>query len=37
MTEPDRAQPDEDPLLKEVRSRARRELDWVKFGEPSVA
>ena len=28
MTEPDRAQPDEDPLLKEVRSRARRELDW---------
>ena len=37
MTEPGRAQPDEDPLLKEVRSRARRELDWVKFGEPSVA
>ena len=37
MTEPDRAQSDEDPLLKEVQLRTRRELDWVKSGEPSVA
>ena len=37
MTEPDRVPSDEDPLLKEVRLRTRRELDWVKSGEPSVA
>jgi ATP synthase protein I len=37
MTEPDRAPSGEDPLLKEVRLRTRRELDWVKSGEPSVA
>jgi ATP synthase protein I len=37
MTEPDRAPSDDDPLLKEVRLRTRRELDWVKYGEPSVA
>jgi ATP synthase protein I len=37
MTEPDRPPFDEDPLLKEVRLRTRRELDWVKNGEPSVA
>ena len=37
MTEPDRAPSGEDPLLKEVRLRTRRELDWVKNGEPSVA
>jgi ATP synthase protein I len=37
MTEPGRATPDEDPFLKEVRLRTRRELDWVKYGEPSVA
>jgi ATP synthase protein I len=37
MTEPDRATPDEDRFLKEVRLRTRRELDWVKYGEPSVA
>ena len=37
MTDPDRPLSDEDPLLKEVRLRTRRELDWVKNGEPSVA
>lgn len=37
MTESDRTPSDEDPLLKEVRLRTRRELDWVKSGEPSVA
>jgi len=37
MTEPGRESLDEDPLLQEVRLRTRRELDWVKNGEPSVA
>jgi ATP synthase protein I len=37
MKERDPAQPDEDLLLREVRSRAQRELDWLKNGEPSVA
>jgi ATP synthase protein I len=37
MTESDRTPSDEDPLLKEVRLRTRRELDSVKSGEPSVA
>jgi ATP synthase protein I len=37
MTESDRTPSDEDPLLKEVRLRTRRELDWVKYGEPSLA
>jgi ATP synthase protein I len=34
---PERATPDEDPLLEEVRLRAQREADWLKNGEPSVA
>ena len=37
MNEPDGAPPDEDPLLKGVRLRTRRELDWRKYGAPSVA
>jgi ATP synthase protein I len=37
MKEHDPVQPDEDLLVREVRSRARRELDWLKNGEPSVA
>ena len=37
MMEPDRTPSDDDPLLKEVRLRTRRELDWAKSGEPSVA
>ena len=37
MTDPDRPLSDEDPVLNEVRLRTRRELDWVKNGEPSVA
>lgn len=37
MTDPHRASPEEDPLLEQVRLRARRELDWRKKGEPSVA
>ncbi len=28
---------EDDPLLKEVRLRTKREMDWVKHGEPSVA
>ena len=38
MTEPDRVEPDDgDPLLDQVRLRTRRELDWLKRGEPTVA
>jgi ATP synthase protein I len=37
VTAPERATPDEDPLLEEVRLRAQRESDWLKNGEPSVA
>jgi len=33
MTEPT----DEDPLLKEIRRRSRREAEWLKHGEPSLA
>jgi ATP synthase protein I len=29
-------QHDEDPLLKEVRRRGRREAEWLKHGEPSL-
>jgi ATP synthase protein I len=37
VTEPRGDKPDDDPLTTEVKSRARREQDWLKYGEPSLA
>ena len=37
MTDPDRERLESDPLFREVGLRTRRELDWIKHGEPSVA
>ena len=36
MTEPEQGTPYDDPLPREIQLRARRELDWLKNGEPSV-
>ena len=37
MTEPKQVSPEEDPLPREIQLRARREIEWMKDSEPSVA